>query len=90
MNRGKVVKVMKDQENCHDIYVLQFAHAKKGLSNNSNEYAIPQEFCGVIFTESKSSKIHQSKTNGEGSKNSNHKQIDIFNFICFVNSIPDF
>lgn len=28
MNRGKVIEVMKDQENCHDIDVLQFAHTK--------------------------------------------------------------
>ena len=34
MNRGKVIEVMKDQENCHDIDVLQFAHTKYKLSTS--------------------------------------------------------
>lgn len=48
---------------------------------------VPQKFSGVIFAESKSSEIHQGKTNGEGSKNPNHEQVDILDFICFLNSI---
>lgn len=44
---------------------------------------VPQKFSGVIFAESKSGKIHQGKTNGEGSENSNHEQVDVLYFIRF-------
>ena len=52
-------------------------------------FFLPQKFGGVILAESKSSEIHQGKTDGEGSENSNHEQVDILYFICFINSKID-
>ena len=38
MNRGEIIKVMKDQENCHDIHVLQFSYAKYIFSKPVPQY----------------------------------------------------